>query len=891
MMPLKEKVIMTKFSEIEYQNERLGNMTPEQQDDLRVESLKGHARGWSYTPVKGKRAYIYGWQSAKRETIGEIEQWASEGNLGIRTGSSELLVLDIDSDSGLNPEMYPPTSTVETGGGGFHLYYTAPPFPAGNSHKAMGLPDHVHIRGIGGYVVAAGSIHPETGNLYRWAEGKSPDELEPAPFPVAELVTNEDFLERIKVWEEYHGRSNCSLDITACEVGLTTNQTREHLRCFGLDLPKSDIAKPAARRTPPTYGRLAMAGECHAVANCEPGNRNNQLNTSAFNLGQLVGSMVLDRMDVESNLKASAEEAGMRGVEIYRTIKSGIDAGIKSPRKIPEKSLQKSQNEAMAAANMNGEMEESGDTGAGTKAKKPKSKPTTSIPMVPTPSKAGKDVVLVPGSHIDDMGVMHAVGTNDFSGEVLASFPEGLMVRKATIPGQLIGEAGKKRFEPVGANNVRLLIDEHSELAKWAIIKTGDHKGEPIRMFVHSSRDHGELVLAGASQSPLVSQMEFMANYPFFRPDWEISSPGWNGGSYYYDQPNDLEDIELEHDRDVITTVLEDLLIDFPFKTESDRQNFIGLLFTPLIRPAIKSNCPLHLILSPLERTGKSLLAESVLGIIVAGNKTPGMLLPEHEEERDKRVTAMLMQGKTIMHLDNLKEFLDSACIASLLTATTYQGRLLGKSQLLELANNTTIVATGNNVRATGEIAKRTIPICLQPNTSSPETRQDFVHPDLTDYLVKNRKLILGCLLGAVVNWVIADKPKHNKRLGGFDTWSETVGGIMDMLGLTEWRKNEQQWRRDSDPLGEDLLVLASVWWELHGQAQIKSDTVMGMAEANGVFGHIFTRPSERAKQIALGRFLTSQENKPVGRWIIRRAGTGSNRWYYLEVSRFAEAE
>ena len=41
----------------------------------------------------------------------------------------------------------------------------------------------VDVRGEGGQVVYPGSVHPETGKVYRWAEGLSPDEVGLAEFP------------------------------------------------------------------------------------------------------------------------------------------------------------------------------------------------------------------------------------------------------------------------------------------------------------------------------------------------------------------------------------------------------------------------------------------------------------------------------------------------------------------------------------------------------------------------------------------------------------------------------------------------------------------------------------------------------------------------------------
>jgi hypothetical protein len=102
------------------------------------------------------------------------------GLLAIRTGTpSGLLVVDIDPRNGgqLDHALMTPTATVATGGGGWHLYYRHPGTPA-----AAALPGRagVDIKGDGGYVAAPPSVHPGTGQPYRWAGQRPVAEMPPA---------------------------------------------------------------------------------------------------------------------------------------------------------------------------------------------------------------------------------------------------------------------------------------------------------------------------------------------------------------------------------------------------------------------------------------------------------------------------------------------------------------------------------------------------------------------------------------------------------------------------------------------------------------------------------------------------------------------------------------
>lgn len=119
---------------------------------------------------------------------GWLEQYPNM-NIGIATGKkSKVFVLDIDpkhngyqtlDELEKNHGSLPKTPTVQTGGGGKHYFFKYPDFDIHNiqeSDKMQGI----DVRGEGGYVVAAGSIH-ENGNPYKWIIPPSQVEVADAP--------------------------------------------------------------------------------------------------------------------------------------------------------------------------------------------------------------------------------------------------------------------------------------------------------------------------------------------------------------------------------------------------------------------------------------------------------------------------------------------------------------------------------------------------------------------------------------------------------------------------------------------------------------------------------------------------------------------------------------
>ncbi len=120
-----------------------------------------------------------------------------DANVGIATGAeSGLVVLDVDPKSG-GPDSLRQlleqhggwlTVTAVTGSGGIHALFRHPGQQLRNSASKVGR--GIDVRGDGGYIVAAPSLHA-SGASYAWAEGRSPDEAELAEMPawLLELAT------------------------------------------------------------------------------------------------------------------------------------------------------------------------------------------------------------------------------------------------------------------------------------------------------------------------------------------------------------------------------------------------------------------------------------------------------------------------------------------------------------------------------------------------------------------------------------------------------------------------------------------------------------------------------------------------------------------------------
>lgn len=229
--------------------------------------------------------------------------WAKNptNNIGITTGEiSDIIVLDVDGDQGkrtlraLIERNGPIPKTIQVlTGAGRHIYFKHPGQPVRNSAGKLG--PGLDVRGDGGYVIGAGSMHP-SGKRYRYRLDRGPDSVEIAEAPR---------------W-------------------LVDLLTRNPPRTARQAAPKG---KPATARAT-AYGKAALAAEAKQVASTPVGRRNDALNRSAYKCGKLVAAGVIDEDDVLCILEDAAEEAGLNHSEIGRTIASGLEAGKRQPRSI-----------------------------------------------------------------------------------------------------------------------------------------------------------------------------------------------------------------------------------------------------------------------------------------------------------------------------------------------------------------------------------------------------------------------------------------------------------------------------------------------------------------------------------------------------------------------------
>ena len=329
---------------------------------------------------------------------------------------------------------------------------------------------------------------------------------------------------------------------------------------------------------------------------------------------------------------------------------------------------------------------------------------------------------------------------------------------------------------------------------------------------------------------------------------------------------------------------LDEVLEDFPYADNVSRTHSVAAKLLPFVRDLIDGPTPLHHFDASTPGTGKGLEAE-VTSIITTGGAAGVMSLVGDGDELEKRITSLLLAGHPLILLDNVNKLYQQALCAAL-TATTWRGRRLGKSETVTLPNTQLWVSTGNNVEFSDEMARRTVIIRLDAQVERPETRTGFRHPNLPRWVREHRTELVSAFLSIVRHWVDAGMPLGTQSLGTFEAWADVLGGILETAGYPDFLGNRRQLYESGDLESADWRALLRHWDATHGAARLTAGDVLGMVRECEVLLHLYTGTTSLGAQQRMGHALNGRRDRIYGGLQLKRGEPNSRNssTYYLRA-------
>src|SRR4051794_37378129 len=189
---------------------------------------------------------------------------------------------------------------------------------------------------------------------------------------------------------------------------------------------------------------------------------------------------------------------------------------------------------------------------------------------------------------------------------------------------------------------------------------------------------------------------------------------------------------------------------------------------------------PMFLATAPTPGSGKSHLVDLV-ALIGRGRPCPVITAPKSDEEMEKRLGALLLEGAPIVSLDNLTRDLDGDMLCQMTERPLVKTRILGESKAPEVQWRGTLLATGNNVTYAGDMVRRGLTIRLDAQAEVPERRAFKFDPH--GEVRADRGRYVAAALTIARAFLVSGETVTCAPLGSYRAWSRFAREPLTWLG------------------------------------------------------------------------------------------------------------
>ena len=465
------------------------------------------------------------------------------------------------------------------------------------------------------------------------------------------------------------------------------------------------------------------------------------------------------------------------------------------------------------------------------------------------------------------------------------------------------------------------LMGKLADVADWETV-TVDDDGNPQSRAVFPPRDVVSKIHT-AAEWPGIPALTGVVNAPVFSRNGELhDQPGYNPNTrLYYTGGVKVGDTtptpaNIERSKDLI---LNNLLVDFPFKDDASRAHAVAYLLLPFVRDMIDGPTPVHTVDSPTAGSGKGKLLNGCAYPFL-GHDVSTMAAAKDDDEWRKRITTSLMSGSTHLVIDNVNHELNSGSLASAFTQPVWEDRTLGSNREVRIPVRTIWGITANNIQMSQELARRCIWIRLDANAEKPWERSEFKHKNLIGWARANRDQLATAAITFIRAWVDQGMPLYDKRTkGSYEAWAGIIGGILDAVGVPGFLENETE-LYDRVVSTNDLMIdFVKAWWEkqqwlerkrqieIVGKGEAKTEICLSSQELfklasysdtdtsnafegwQNLLGDMLTSSKQRGRQTQLGKILDAHADKVVAGYKIKLAKTANGSKFWVLQSTLVE--
>lgn len=419
-------------------------------------------------------------------------------------------------------------------------------------------------------------------------------------------------------------------------------------------------------------------------------------------------------------------------------------------------------------------------------------------------------------------------------------------------------------------------------------VRAARYVREGEKATVPSIPPHDILIMMLNKPDATLPRLDEVITTPVFDQRGEIiAKPGYHPDAFvWYHKPDgfDLDGAGVsthpspEDTAAARALILDELLHDFPFASQSDCCHAVAAILLPFVRRLIAGNTPLHLLEAPAAGTGKGLLADTI-SMIAVGQPCAVGTISKNEEETQKQITAVLLRGAPVNLIDNVTE-LRSPTLAASITASVWSGRILGQSKMVELPNRALWLITGNNPSISQEIVRRCVRVRIDAKTDRPWKRTDFRHHPLLVWVAEHRAELVRAALVLVMSWIAAGRPLGAAKLGSFDEYAAVISGILGVIGVPGFLENSEELYESADDSTSTWREFLSTWVAEFGLRRFMSPREIreALCIKHALLLDVIGDKGERSQTSRLGRALSANRDRAFGGLFLKSRVGGGGR-------------
>jgi len=350
-------------------------------------------------------------------------------------------------------------------------------------------------------------------------------------------------------------------------------------------------------------------------------------------------------------------------------------------------------------------------------------------------------------------------------------------------------------------------------------------------------------------------KVDFVSRVPCFGPEFDLCQPGLNTfpGSENILYLDDEAEVSLTPD------ALSRFLDALPFASEADRTAVVGAAITALLRNHWVGAKPVVLATANKSHSGKTTLVD-----FIAGNARAATVIYQSTDWafRHHFVRALGEGGVSVINVDNARverrgsPFIASGFLESFLTDPQPSVSTVRDKTHETIANRFLVAITTNDGTVSTDLLNRALPIHLHLEGDVAERIEKFGNLR-HEFLPAHRDQIQAELLGLIERWKKEGAPRCEGISHPCTGWAQSVGGILQVNGYSDFLANRNIRKTLDDPLRHALGLLGGMrpdeWLRPAQWAALTADL--------GLVGRLIPsmeRESEKSRERAIGCVLSA---------------------------------